>query len=197
MNLLGIDPAMRFVGIDPATTTGLVALDIDGNVLIETELKGKGPKEPGGISMEQLVSLENQLFQVIQPNDEIAIEQPAMNTPKGVTTGMIHGGCRTMIHRKKMVFNDVNPTRTKKYVGVTGWTGEQGSKRRLKDKEKKKAVGDAVKEHFGYTHKSDNVVDAYIIARIALNLYRMREYMPLLDNEPYQIEVIESILNKA
>ncbi len=37
----------RFVGIDPATKTGFVALDIDGNVLMETELKGKGPKVPG------------------------------------------------------------------------------------------------------------------------------------------------------
>ncbi|MMZ43843.1 hypothetical protein D1872_54110 [compost metagenome] len=187
----------RFVGIDPATKTGFVALDIDGNLLVQTELKGKGPKVPGGISTKELVSLENQLFQLLQSGDEIAIEQPAMGTQMGVTTGMIHGGLRSMIYRKNLTHNDVNPGWTKKYVGVTGWTGEPGSKRRLKDKEKKKAIGDAVKAMSGYTHKSDNVVDAYIIARIALNLYRMREYMPLLDNEPYQIEVIESILNKA
>lgn len=188
---------MRFNGIDPATKTGFVALDIDGNVLVQTELKGKGPKVPGGISTKELVSLENQLFQLLETGDEIAIEQPAMGTQRGVTTGMIHGGLRSMIYRKNMIHNDVNPAWTKKYVGVTGWTGETGEKRRLKDKEKKKAIADAVKEHFSYTHKSDNVVDAYIIARIALNLYRMREYMPLLDTQPYQKEVIESILNKA
>lgn len=70
-------------------------------------------------------------------------------------------------------------------------------KRRFKDNEKKKVMKDAALEHFGYTHKSDNVVDAYIIARIALNLYLMREYKPLLDTETYQVEVLESILNKV
>ncbi|OPG98384.1 hypothetical protein B2I21_08520 [Chryseobacterium mucoviscidosis] len=187
---------MRFIGIDPATKTGFVALDIDGNILEQIELKGKGPTIKGGITVEQLVSLENQLFGMLLAEDEILIEQPAMGTQKGVTTGMIHGGLRTMIHRKGMTFNEINPTSTKKYVAVTGWTGEVGSKRRLKDKEKKAAVAEAAKSMFGFTHKSDNVTDAYIIARAAVNLYRMREYMPLLDTEPYQKEVIESILNK-
>lgn len=187
---------MRFIGIDPATRTGFVALDIDGNILEQIELQGKGPTVKGGISIEKLVSLENVLFQQLHQQDEILIEQPAMGTQKGVTTGMIHGGLRTMIHRKGMVFNEINPTSTKKYVAVTGWTGEVGSKRRLKDKEKKEAVAAAAKELFGFTHKSDNVTDAYIIARAAVNLYRMREYMPLLDTEPYQVEVINSILNK-
>lgn len=188
---------MRFVGIDPATKTGFVALDIDGKVLEQVELKGKGPAVKGGISVEQLVSLENQLFGLLIPGDEIMIEQPAMGTQKGVTTGMIHGGLRTMIHRKNLGFNEINPIWTKKYVSVTGWTGEVGNKRRLKDTEKKKAVADAAKEMFGYSHKSDNVTDAYIIARAAVNLYRMREYMPLLDTQPYQIEVTEAILNKS
>ena len=102
-----------------------------------------------------------------------------------------------MIHRKKLAFNSCNPSWTKKYVGVTGWIGETGNKRRLKDGEKKEAIKAAVKEHFGYTHKSDNVVDAYIIARIALNLYRRREYLPLLDTVAYQREVIDDILKGA
>ncbi|WP_201319081.1 hypothetical protein [Paenibacillus sp. EPM92] len=186
---------MRFVGIDPATKTGFCALDERGNVLVEKELIGEGKKEPGGISIEQLVSLEDSLYKHLKPGDEIVIEQPAMGTQKGVTTGMIHGGLRSMIHRKGLAFNDCNPNWTKKYVGVTGWVGEPGNKRRLKDKEKKAAVKASVLEHFGYTHKSDNVVDAYIIARIALNLYRCREFMPLLDLLPYQLEVVQDILN--
>lgn len=188
---------MRFIGVDPATKTGFVALDIDGNVLVELELKGKGKTVKGGITIEQLVSLENQLYQVIKPADEIVIEQPAMGTQMGISTGMIHGGLRSMIYRKNLGFNDVNPSWTKKYVKVTGWIVEGGKNRRLKDKEKKEAMAAAALKHFGYTHKSDNVVDAYIIARISLNLYRMREYMPLLDTQTYQIEVINDILNKA
>jgi len=188
---------MRFVGIDPATKTGFVALDEHGNVLIEQELIGTGRKEKGGISIEQLVSLEDMLYRHLKPEDEIVIEQPAMGTQKGVTTGMIHGGLRSMIQRKRLAFNDCNPSWTKKYVGVTGWIGEIGNKRRLTDKEKKIAVKVAVQEHFGYTHKSDNVVDAYIIARISLNLYRRRELMPLLDTATYQVQVIDDILKGA
>lgn len=188
---------MRFVGVDPATKTGVVILDIDGKVLLETELKGKGKAVKGGISIEQLVDLENQLYTLLEPGDEIVIEQPAMGTQRGVTTGMIHGGLRSMVHRRSLTFNDINPMHTKRYVDNTGWTVENGKKRRYTATEKKKAVLAAVNERFGYTHKSDNVVDAYIIARAAVNLYRMREWMPLLDSSPNQKEVTEAILNKA
>jgi crossover junction endodeoxyribonuclease RuvC len=187
---------MRFVGIDPATRTGIVALDEQGNVLTELEIKGEGPKEPGGISIVQLVSLENQLFKLLLPGDEIVIEQVAAGTQKGITSGMIHGGLRSMICRKGLSFNEVNPLNTKKYVGVTGWTGETGSKRRLKDDEKKAAMKVAVINHFGYTHKSDNVIDAYIIARVAWNLYRIRELLPPIDTGFNQLEVVKGILKE-
>lgn len=182
---------MRLVGIDPATVTGFVAIDLDGNVLVAKDLKGNGK---GAMDVKQLVSLENLFYQHIQRFDEILIEDAAPSTQKGITTGMIHGGIRTMIHRKNLAFNVISPNAVKKYVAVTGWTGEIGNKRRLKDKEKKAAMKKACLEHFGFTHKSDNVVDAYIIARIALNLYLLRELQPVLDTKPYQIEVINSIL---
>lgn len=188
---------MRFVGIDPATTTGLVVLDEQGNVLIETELKGRGKSVKGGITDEQLEDLGHQLYKHLENGDEILMEDAAPGTQRGITTGMIHGVLRYMIRRKALKPNFVAPAAVKKFVGVTGWVGEPGNKRRLVDKEKKAAIKQAVLEHFGYTHKSDNVIDAYIIARISLNLYLMREYKPLLDALPYQIEVVESILNKA
>ncbi|MGM0882545.1 MAG: hypothetical protein ACQEXQ_16080 [Bacillota bacterium] len=188
---------MRFVGIDPATKTGFVALDERGEVLVEVELKGAGKAEKGGITIPQLVDLENQLYKLIQPGDEIMIEQAAAGTQKGITTGMIHGGLRTMIERRGLRFNEINPLHTKKYVGVTGWKGEVGSKVRLKDKEKKAAVKEAVQDLFCYTHKSDNVIDAYIIARASLNLYLLREYKPLIDHWAHQFEVLQAILAKT
>jgi crossover junction endodeoxyribonuclease RuvC len=184
---------VRFLGIDPATRTGLVALDENRNVLLEKELKGKGK---GAMDARQLVSLENLLYQYLQPEDEILIEDAAGGTQKGITTGMIHGGIRTIVIRKKLAFNLVNPLSVKKYVGVTGWTGEIGNKRRLNNKEQKAAMKAACMEHFGYTHKSDNVIDAYIIARISLNLYLHRELKPMIDTAPYQIEVVQDILEK-
>lgn len=188
---------MRFVGIDPATNTGFVALDEQGNVLAAHSIQGEGKTVKGGITTEKLVSLENQVFRLLLPGDEIAVEDTAFRTPNAVTTGMIHGGIRTMIYRKGMTFNLVNPGHTKKFVAVTGWTGEVGSKRRLEGVEKKKAMAAAVRKHWGFTHKSHDVVDAYIIARIALNLYRCREFMLMYDTLPYQREVIESILGEG
>ncbi|MFB9330057.1 hypothetical protein ACFFSY_29290 [Paenibacillus aurantiacus] len=189
---------MRFVGIDPATKTGVVVLDESGYVLIETELQGKGEKGKGGeLSIPQLVDLENQLYRIIQANDEIVIEQAAPGTQKGITTGMIHGGLRSMIIRRGLRYNDIHVSWTKKYVAETGWSGETGKKRLLKGTEKKAAIAKAVLEHFGYSHKSDNVVDAYIMARAALNLYRIRELQQPIDTLQYQLEVVQSILDKA
>lgn len=186
--------SMRFVGIDPATKTGFVALDEHGNLLKALDIKGDGPNAQGGITVNQLVSLENKLYSLLLPGDEIVIEDAAPGTQKGITTGMIHGGLRTMVARKGLSFNVVSPLSVKKFVGVSGWTGEVGSKRRLKDKEQKAAIEAAVLEHWGYSHKSDNVVDAYVIARIAWNVYRCREFLPLVDVNPYQIEVVQSVL---
>lgn len=187
----------RFIGIDPATNTGMVGLDELGNVLFAESIRGKGKAVKGGISAEQLVSLENQVFQLLELGDEIVLEDTAFGTQNGVSTGMIHGGIRTMIFRKGLVPNLVNPTGTKKYVGVTGWKGEKGSKERLKDKEKKEAVKAAVLEHFNWTHKSHDVIDAYIMAQIALYLYKKRELLPCPRLTSYQLEVIASILESA
>lgn len=187
---------MRFVGIDPATTTGFVALDEDGNVLVETAVMGEGKKEKGGISVKKLVSLENKFYGLLKPNDIIAIEQPAYGTQTAVTAGMIHGGLRTMIFRKG--FNDfieVNPARTKKFVNVESWTGEKGKKRRLNSEEQKAAVEVAALEHFGYTHPVHDVIDAYIIARISLAVHSVRNGGDLELYTPYQQEVIRDIIN--
>jgi crossover junction endodeoxyribonuclease RuvC len=188
---------MRFVGIDPATTTGVVILDENANVLLQVAIKGEGPKVKGGISIEALVDLENQLYELLEPGDEVLIEQPAMGTQKGVTTGMIHGGLRTVIHRKGLSFNEINPMSTKKYVDVTGWIQDGAKKRRLTTTEKKKEVAKKVKEHFDYSNKSNDITDAYIIARACLNLANMRDWKQLFDGTTNQREVTEAILNKA
>jgi crossover junction endodeoxyribonuclease RuvC len=188
---------MRFIGIDPATTTGFVALDENGEVLVAESIKGKGKAVKGGITDEQRVSLENQLYNLLLPGDDIILEDAAVGTQRGITTGMIHGSLRSMIFRRGLIPNIVSPNAVKKYVGVSGWKGEKGSKVRLKDDEKKEAVKAAVLEHFGWTHKSHDVIDAYIMAQIALYLYKKRELLPCPKLASYQIEVIESILVSA
>jgi crossover junction endodeoxyribonuclease RuvC len=154
----------RYVGIDPATCTGFCAIDERGNVLVEVEL---GKSVNGGLTIPQLIELENKISTLLEPDDVIMFESPGFATQKAVTTGMIHGGLRTAVHRKGLTFDEVTPAQVKKYVGVTGWIVEEGKKRRLVDKEKKAAIKEAVLERFGYTHNSHNVVDAFILAQIS------------------------------
>ncbi|WP_025706242.1 hypothetical protein [Paenibacillus graminis] len=176
---------MRFVGIDPATTTGFVALDEDGNVLVATDVRGEGKRVPGGISTSMLVSLENKVYSLLKPGDIITIEQPAVGTQMAVTTGMIHGGLRSMIYRKGLEYIDVNPQRTKKFVNRN---------QRVPTSEKKKHIAAGVLEHYGYQHSSDNVTDAYILARIAMELEEARRTGYIKKTPLFQYEVIKAIL---
>lgn len=157
--------------------------------MVAKEITGDGKEDP-----KRLVMIEDELFKSLLDKDEVMIEGFPFDTQKAITAGMYHGGLRSMIYRRRLAFNEVAPNAVKKYVGVTGWVGEVGKKRRLKDKEKKAAVKDAVLQHFCYTHKSDNVIDAYIIARIAWSVYLRRELHAPVDTLPYQLEVIKSIL---
>lgn len=186
--------SIRFVGIDPATTTGICIIDLNGNVLVETDIRGNGEKEPGGITISQLVDLENQLLKLLRTGDEAAIESAAPGTDKPLSMGMIHGGLRSIVYRKNLFFMNVNPAHTKKYVGENGWIADKGKPRRMTPTENKAAMKAAVLEHFGYTHKSHNVVDAYVIARIARSIYLRRELLEAVDTRPYQIEVVRDIL---
>ncbi|MEK5415108.1 hypothetical protein [Paenibacillus sp. FSL L8-0708] len=177
---------MRFVGIDPATTTGFVALDEEGNVLVATDVKGVGKRVPGGISIGMLVSLENKLYNLLKPGDIVAIEESAKKTQRGVTTGMIHGGLRSMLYRKGLEFVDVNPQRTKGFVNRN---------QRVTSSEKKKHVAAGVLEHYGYEHSSDNVTDAYIIAKIAQALYTVKNGGGMELYTSYQQRIIKAIIS--
>ncbi|WP_055108921.1 hypothetical protein [Paenibacillus ihumii] len=190
---------MRFVGIDPATNTGIVILDAAGTPIIETVLRGKGKSAPGGITQEQRVSLENQLYRLLQPGDVIMKEGIANGTQMLITTAKIHGGLESMITRKDLTFDEVAPDAVKKFVNVSGWVGEPGSKQRLQGKAKKKAMASAALKHFGYQHPSNDVVDAYIIAKIGEAVHQVRNGMARLDDIElaYQREVVWSIIDPA
>ena len=158
---------MRFIGIDPASKTGFVALDENGNVLKAKELTGISDKDP-----KRMVTLVDEVMNHIGPMDVICIEGFSFNsTGQGVDFQYGLGwNIRNSLFRRRFNYYEVAPNAVKKFVGVTGWTGEPGSKTRLTGPQKKRAVMNAVEEHFGFTHPSDNVVDAYIMAQIARSL---------------------------
>ncbi len=156
---------MRFVGVDPSTKTGFVALDENGQVLRAKELTGVGAKDP-----KRMITLIQEVVSHIQPNDFICIEGFPFATQRAIFAGGLHHGIRNELYKRNVPYYEVAPNAVKKFVGVTGWIGEPGNKKRLTGKQKKIAVMDAVIEHFGFYHENDNIVDAYILAQIAKSL---------------------------
>ncbi|KHF33439.1 hypothetical protein CM49_04387 [Paenibacillus sp. P1XP2] len=187
----------RFIGIDPATNTGVVILGANGNPIREVVLKGKGKSAPGGITQEQRVSLENQVYSILKPDDVVMKEGIANGNKMLITTAKIHGGIESMITRRGLKYDEVAPNAVKKFVNVSGWIGEPGSKQRLEGDAKKEAMAAAALEHFGYSNPRHDVVDAYIIAKIGEAVYRVRSGEKTLDDFKldYQREVIWSIID--
>ena len=182
------------MGIDPSSKTGFVALDEAGYVIKEKELTGIGDHDP-----KRMITLIDEVVAHLKPNDFICIEGFPFDTQKAMFAGGIHHGIRNELYKRKLTYYEAAPNAVKKFVDVTGWIGEPGSKVRLKGPAKKKAVKKAVFEHFGYKHSSDNVVDAYILARIAHLLWTVESGVQCSENEGYliryQAEVINTILN--
>jgi len=182
---------MRFVGIDPSTKTGFVVINEHGQVLKEKEITGIGAVDP-----KRMRTMIVDIMAHIQKDDVIAIEGFGFASQRAVQNGGIGWGIRMALDARKINYIEVAPDALKKYVAVTGWTGEKGSKKRLTGPEKKRAVKNAVIEHFNYTHKSDNVIDAYVLAQIALSHFVTQEtdFIQLMN---YQAQVIETILKGA
>jgi crossover junction endodeoxyribonuclease RuvC len=181
---------MRFVGIDPSTKTGFVALDESGQVVRAKELKGLGSEDPY-----RMATMIDEIMDHIQKDDQIVIEGFGYASQQAVQNGGIGWGIRMALLRRGFPYTEVAPNAVKKFVGVSGWVGEKGSKERLEGKEKKKAVMAAVFEQYGFLSKSDNIVDAFIMAQIALGIWKEKNgALHLLIN---QSEVIQQILNPA
>jgi crossover junction endodeoxyribonuclease RuvC len=178
---------MRFVGIDPSTKTGFVALDESGNVVRAKELTGIGDVDP-----KRMITLIDEVMAHVRPGDVICIEGFPFDTQRAMFAGGLHHGIRNELFKRKHSYYEVAPNAVKKFVNVSGWTGEKGSMTRLTGKAKKKAVMDAVILHYGFQSKSDNIVDAYILAKIARELWLEVNHFGLLPS--YQAEVVQSIL---
>lgn len=179
---------MRFIGLDPSTKTGFVALDESGQVLRAKELTGTGKKDPM-----RMITLIDEVMDHMQKGDMIAIEGFGFATQQGIQLGGIGWGLRMHLTRRGFKYHEVAPNAVKKFVSVTGWTGEVGSKKRLTGAQKKKAVMAAAKDHYGFSNKSDNIVDAYILAQIARTMYQFNR-PDFIGCPVYQAEVVESVL---
>jgi crossover junction endodeoxyribonuclease RuvC len=180
---------LRFVGIDPSTKTGFVALDLQGNILRAKELTGIGKKDP--MRMRTLI---HEVKDHVQKGDLVCIEGFGYASQQAIQLGGIGWGIRMMLEARGITYYEPAPQQVKKFVGVSNWTGEEGSKRRLQGKEKKDAVKASVREMYTFCHPSDNVNDAFVLAQIARHIY-LAQQSQLPDLSDHQLEVVRAILN--
>lgn len=164
---------MRFVGIDPSTKTGFVALDADGNVLRQKELTGVGDADP-----KRMVTLIDEIMAHLQPDDLVCIEGFGFASQQAVQNGGIGWGIRMAMFRRGWSYVEVAPSQLKKYATGKGNT-------------KKENMAVPIFKRWGFEDTSNNVTDAYVLARIAESLHKRT----VLVKE--QAEVIEAIINPA
>jgi crossover junction endodeoxyribonuclease RuvC len=187
----------RFVGIDPATNTGFVALDEKGNVLRAKELTGVKSDTPHMIR-----TLHDEIWRHLYQDDLVAIEGFALDAQD---TNKVSSGCnwaaRMATDRKVGAFISPRPIQLKKFVDVSEWEPDPdrpGKKRRLTGKAVKKMVMEQVELRWGYKPPTDNIADAYVLAKIAEAVHDVKCIEENLgDYPPYQQEVIMAIIDPS
>lgn len=165
---------MRFVGIDPSTKTGFVALNEHGQVLRAKELTGIGDVDP-----KRMTTLIDEVISFIKPDDFIVIEGFGFASQQAIQLGGIGWGIRMALHRRRIKYIEASPSQLKKFASGKGNT-------------KKDELAVHIYKNFGFENSSDNVRDAYVLAEIA----RCIKLEPKsITRFKYQLEVIEAIIH--
>lgn len=166
---------VRYVGIDPSTKTGLVALDEQGNVLRAKELTGVGSEDP-----KRMTTLIDEVMRHLQPDDVVCIEGFAFGAQgQGVAFqyGLGHG-IRMAMYRRGWQYTEVSPAAVKKFATGKGNT-------------KKDEMVLPIFKRWGFEHSSDNVRDAFVLAQIAFAL----KGQVAVQITKTQLEVLDAIRN--
>jgi crossover junction endodeoxyribonuclease RuvC len=168
---------MRYVGIDPSTKTGFVALDENGEVVKAKELIGIGDKDP-----KRITTLVQEVTSHVKKGDQIGIEGFSYNS-KGRGIGFQFGvgyAFRIALYSRNHSYREITPGQLKKFATGNGNAAKEN-------------MVQPILETWGYTHNSDNVLDAFILAKIMYSIENRESLTFSLTD--YQQDVIESILN--
>lgn len=148
------------VGLDPSlTSTGLVTLDQTGNVVRAEVI---APRRRGATGVERLNDFWLQVAERVAgiPEQSLwVIEGYAMGMPRGSSPltylAELGGVIRLGLYRAGMRIVNVPPARLKKFACGVG-------------NAKKDEVRLHVYKRWGFEHPSNDVVDAYALARLGL-----------------------------
>lgn len=164
---------IRYIGIDPSTKTGLVALNAKGETLVAKEITGESDKDP-----KRMVTLVENIVNELKDTDVIAIEGFSYNSRgRGIAFqfGLGHS-LRNALYSKNIDYTLVTPGQLKKYATGKGNTSKDN-------------MAVPIFKKWKFEHKSDNVRDAYVLAQIARALGSNNEIEVL----QYQLEVLEEL----
>ena len=166
---------MRFVGIDPSISgTGLVILDEKGDIVIDVSIKTKVEGDPA-----RFIDIAEQVFSYLNPKTDIVLIEGYAFGAKGQGVSIMYGigwTIRLMLHQSLYSWGEIPPTQVKKFGTNKGNI-------------KKDLMPPFIEERWGYvppkkTPRSkkhdDDVLDAYILARIG---YHMYNHEGLLEHE--------------
>lgn len=143
---------MRVLGVDSSTKTGLVFLETGkpprSAVLTVPNLKGMA-------RLSEIAARFSDYLDTLPEVDAIAMEGYAYANAYTLTTLVEIGAVfRLELYRRKLPCYIVPPSVVKKFA-----TGKGNSK--------KPEMASAVELRWGFTDPSDDVIDAYVLARIA------------------------------
>ena len=141
----------RYIGIDPSTKTGFVILGEDGQVQQQKEISSKKKQDP-----ERFIDLAQQVLDSVTPADFVCIEGFSYGSKgAGVSTQYGIGWIlRAEMHRRRILYTEVPPSSLKKFA-----TGKGNCK--------KDAMVLPIYKKWQFESDSDNIRDAYVLARIA------------------------------
>jgi crossover junction endodeoxyribonuclease RuvC len=159
---------VRFIGVDPSTKTGIVALSSNGEVLVAKEIEKEG-KDP-----ERMSELIQAVTNEIEDTDIVAIEGFGFASQRGFLLGGIGWGIRLELYRRGIPYLEIAPSALKKFTGAKGNAN-------------KEKIAVEVYKRWGFEHDSNNVIDAYVLAQIA------RSTKGLIDTTKFQKEVLEKV----
>lgn len=162
---------MRYVGIDPSTKTGLVILNNKGDVLLNKEVKSAIETDP-----QRFINIALSITWELRKDDIICIEGFSYGSKgRGVSTQYGIGWMiRAELIKHGYKYHDISPSAVKKFATGKGNTSKDG-------------MVLPIYKHWGFESDSDNVRDAFVLAKIAQGL---KGISPLTR---YQSEVLDKI----
>ena len=168
---------MRYVGLDLSTKTGLVILDESGQVIKAEEITTKEKNDP-----QRMIILTEKIMSHLKDDDVIAIEGFSYGSRgRGISFQFGYGyAVRIALFTANKPFLIVTPSQVKKYA-----TGKGNSS--------KDNMILPIFKKWGFEHDSDNVRDAYVLAKIAFDLKTDKE----VELKKYESEILRDLQKRG